>query len=80
MLKEDLKDAAIIIQNILHQPIAIPKYSKDVSLIAAALEFEDENEPESLSSLSQVMFTFIEYPEPTETLLRELEIISRDLE
>jgi hypothetical protein len=77
MLYENLKDAAIIIHNILHQPLSTPDSNKDISLLSAAISFDDTGMP--ASHLQQIMQTFIEYRDPTETLIRELEILSDDL-
>jgi hypothetical protein len=77
MLQESLKDAAVIVHNILNQPLAIPDVSGDITLLSAALSFDESGVP--ASHLSQVMQTFIEYPDPTETLIRELEILSDEL-
>ncbi len=78
MLEENLKDAAIIIHNILNQPLSIPETNKDITLLSAAISFTEEGI--ASSHLSQIMHTFVEYPDPTGSLIRELEILSDDLE
>ena len=78
MLYENLKDAAIIIHNILNQPLSIPQTTKDITLLGAAISFDDTATP--ASHLKQVMQTFVEYKDPTELLIRELEILSDDLQ
>lgn len=77
MLQENLKDAAVIVHNILNQPLAIPDVSRDITLLGAALSFDENGVPDS--DLSLVMQTLGTYPDPTETLIRELEILSDEL-
>ena len=77
MLYENLKDAAIIIGNILNQPLSIADISNDVTLLSAAISFDNTGMPES--HLQQIMQTFIEYNDPTETLIRELDILVDEL-
>jgi hypothetical protein len=77
MLHENLKDAAIIVHSILNQPLAIPEASQDITLLSAAISFDETGTP--ASHLQQVMQMFIEYPNPTETLIRELEILNDEL-
>jgi hypothetical protein len=78
MLYENLKDAAIIIQNILNQPLSIADTSNDVTLLSAAISFDNTGMP--ASHLQQIMQTFIEYNDPTETLIRELDILVDELQ
>ena len=77
MLYENLKDAALIVQNILNQPLSIANTSEDVTLLSAAISFDNEGMPASY--LQQIMQTFIEYKDPTETLIRELDILVEEL-
>ncbi|HKZ00015.1 MAG TPA: hypothetical protein VJ112_02500 [Rhabdochlamydiaceae bacterium] len=77
MLQENLKDASVIIQNILNQPLALEGKKEEVSLFEAALKFDPNNADGS--DLSLILKSFIDYPEPTHTLLRELELLSDDL-
>ena len=77
MFQESFSDAAIIVQNILNQPLAIPEADKDITLLSSALCFNESGVPSSY--LSQIMQTLIIYPGPTETLIRELELLSEDL-
>jgi hypothetical protein len=78
MLYENLKDAAIIVHNILNQPLSISDSKKDITLLGAAISFDDTGTP--ASHLQQVMQTFVEYKDPTELLIRELEILSDELQ
>ena len=78
MLKENLKDAAEILLNILSQPLAIEGRDEEISLLSAAKEFSSGNAESS--ALSDVMQNFGRYPEPTQTLIRELEILLEDIQ
>ena len=78
MLKENLKDAGEILQNILKQPLSIPGAPTDISLLQAAKEYHSAHGAES--HLGRIMQTFLDYPGPTERLITELEIILNDLE
>ncbi|MEI8329333.1 MAG: hypothetical protein WCG14_04975 [Chlamydiia bacterium] len=77
MLYEDLQDAAIIIQNILNQPLSTREHKEDLTLLSAAISFDETGTP--ASHLQQIMQSFIEYRDPTETLIRELDILSDEL-
>ncbi len=77
MFQESFSDAAIIVQNILNQPLSIPETDKDITLLNAALSFNESGVPSSY--LSQIMQTLIIYSGPTEMLIRELELLSDDL-
>lgn len=77
MLKENLKDAAEIIRNILSQPLDIPNASPDINLLRAAKEYHHSLGPSS--DLGKILSTFLDYPGPTDMLITELEIILNDL-
>ncbi|NDD57971.1 MAG: hypothetical protein EBZ47_01785 [Chlamydiae bacterium] len=77
MLYENLKDAAIIVHNILNQPLSIQENKEDITMLSAAISFDENGMP--ASHLQQVMQTFVEYSDPTETLIRELDILSEEL-
>lgn len=77
MLRENLKDAGEIIQTILTQPLSIPGASENVSLLSAVQTYKEENAGNS--DLSKIFDTFLQYPDPTHTLLTELELIASDL-
>ncbi|MBS0615020.1 MAG: hypothetical protein JSR58_00525 [Verrucomicrobia bacterium] len=77
MLRENLRDASQIIQNILTQPLSIPGINRDISLLEAAQSFNAKDP--STSHLKRVIETFHEYREATETMLRELELLADDL-
>lgn len=76
-LREAIKDAAIIVTNILNQPIVMAQPGRSVSLAYAATHYASQNPFDS--DLRHLLFTFIEFPEPTETLVRELQLIAREL-
>ncbi len=77
MFQESFADAAVIVQNILNQPLSMHKSNKDITLLNAAIAFNESGVPSSY--LSQIMESFIIYPGPTETLIKELELLSDDL-
>jgi hypothetical protein len=77
MLYENIKDAAIIVQNIINQPLAIADASQDITLLSAALSFGSDAMPASY--LESIMKKFVEYQDPTETLIRELDILANEL-
>ncbi len=78
MLNEDIEDAAIIVRGILLQPLSLPENDNDaISLLSAAQNYKEEEGPSS--DLSRVMHSFLRYPGPTKTLVKELKIISSEL-
>ncbi len=77
MLKENLKDAGEIIQNILSQPLSIPGLPENITLLSAAQNYRYVDG--ASSDLSKVLQTFLDYPEPTQVLIRELELIYQDI-
>ncbi len=77
MLKENLKDAGEIIQNILNQPLAISGAKDNLSLVSAAKSFDADHVANS--DLRKILRTFLQYPEHTEILIRELELILQDI-
>ena len=78
MLRENLKDAGQIVQNILTQPLSIPGASKEtVSLLDAAKNYNDKDP--STSDLKKIVEMLAQYPEPTKIMLQELEILSNEL-
>lgn len=77
MLKENVKDAAQIIQNILIQPLAISGASSEICLLKAAENYHPSQG--NSSDLSMILQTFLEYRGPTDMLIQELELIIQDL-
>jgi hypothetical protein len=72
MLRENLKDSAEILQNILHQPLEIPGVKENISL------FQATQNPDH-SDLSKMLRTFPSNPEPLGILIRELNLIADEL-
>jgi hypothetical protein len=77
MLKENLKDSAEILTNILHQPLEIPGIAENISLLQAIQHFSSQDPIDS--DLSKMLRTFASNREPTQILVRELELIAADL-
>ena len=77
MLHENLKDAGEIIQNILNQPLSIPGAKVDVSLLEAAKNLDPQNP--TTSDLRKILLNFLQFPEQTEIMLREFEILQEEL-
>jgi hypothetical protein len=77
MLRENLKDSAEILSNILNQPLAIPNATENITLLQALQTFSSQ-QPDN-SDLSKMLRTFASNPEPTAILIQELELIARDL-
>ena len=77
MLRENLKDSAEILSNILNQPLEIPNATENITLLQALQTFSTQ-QPDN-SDLSKMLRTFASNPEPTAILIQELELIARDL-
>lgn len=77
MLEENLEDAGGIIQNILTQPLSIPGAKEDISLLEAAQHFDPAHA--ETSDLRKILLSFIQFPQPTKTMIRELEILCEEL-
>lgn len=45
MFQQNLNDAAILIQNILYQPLSIPNPDKDITQLSIALNFNQDGIP-----------------------------------
>lgn len=73
MLRENYQDASQIIQNIITQPLSIPGASENISLLAAAQDTDHHN-------LKKILEAFHTYPELTQLLTTELDLLARDLE
>lgn len=77
-LKEALKDAGEIIQNILSQPLLIPGAKRNISLFEAAKTYEIK---EALrSDFRKILLSFLQFPVPTERMIEELELLQDDLQ
>ena len=77
MLRENLKDSAEILFNILTQPLEIPGVTENISLLQALQNFASQ-QPED-SDLSKMLRTFSANPESLEMLIQELHLIAREL-
>jgi hypothetical protein len=77
MLKENLKDSAEILSNILNQPLDIPGISEKVTLLQALQSYSSEQPNDS--ALSKMLRSFASNPEPTNSLIQELQLIAKDL-
>ncbi len=77
MLKENLKDAGQILQNILNQPLSIPGMTETVTLLSAAQDYQPNQGEDSV--LSKAMLSILLYPEPSQILLRELDILYSEI-
>ncbi len=77
MLRENLKDSAEILQNILHQPLEIDGAETNISLLQAIQNYSSQQP--SHSDLSKMLRTFLSNREPLQILIQELQLIARDL-
>lgn len=78
MLLEDLKDAAYVMHNILHQPLNVPRTDSEITLLRASTDFKIEEGKDS--DLSLVLHNFTQYKAPLEMLIQEITFIMEDLE
>ena len=72
MLRENIEDAIQILQNILTQPLDIPGATPQISLFSAA------QNPDK-TDLKKILQAFRSYPELTQSLVTELELLYKDL-
>lgn len=77
MLRENLKDAGLILNNILNQPLDVEHAHKNITLLAAAHEFKGQDPHHS--DLSKILRNFAKYPESTKILIQELELLVHDI-
>lgn len=77
MLRENLQDAGQIVQNILTQSLSIPGAKENISLLEAAENFREEEA--MTSDLRKIILSFLQFPEPTEIMIRELQWLEEDL-
>jgi hypothetical protein len=77
MLKEDLQDAAQILRNILTTSLKVKGIDQGISLLQAAEEYTKDSY--DTSDLKKILQSFLEYPNPTKTLVTELELLIQDL-
>lgn len=77
MLRENIKDSAGILSNILNQPLEIPGVSENISLWQAVQNLPSQ-QPEH-SDLSKMLRAFAVNQGPTLALIQELQLIADDL-
>lgn len=77
MVYEPFQDTAEVLETILNQPLSIPDMDKDITLLQAALDFEDAT-PED-SALNKILHSYLEFPESCDALVTELDILSDEL-
>lgn len=76
-ISEDIEEIGAIIQNIFVQPLAI-SHRHHITILKAAQSFPNEKEEES--DLSHIMREYVKYPETTKSFIRELELLTEDLD
>jgi len=74
---EDVKEIGALVKNIFLQPLTT-KQKKPLTIMNA-LESFSEQEAKS-SDLSAILLEYVIYPESTESFIRELELLSEDLD
>jgi hypothetical protein len=77
MLRENLKDSAEILHNILHQSLEISGAPENISLLQAVQTYPSQQQDHS--DLSKILRTFSSNRDPLEILIQELHLIARDL-
>lgn len=78
MMRENLRDTGQILQHILGQPLVITGLSQEISLYDAAAHYNPKDP--AASELKKVIETFLQYPDATEALIREMKLLSGELE
>lgn len=76
-LCEDLRDAGMLIQNVLTEKLSIHPRSESPSLISAAVNFTESEA--SGSDFRMIILNLLHYPQQTEMLLKELNMIALDI-
>ena len=75
MLRENLKDSASILQNILNQTLEVG--SENISLLEAVKKYSAQQAEQS--DLGKTLQAFTANREPLEILIQELRLIADDL-
>lgn len=78
MLKEALNDAGEIMQNILNQPLCIVGTKEEMTLLQAAERLPSQTP--MTSDLRKILLCMLQFPEPTRTMLRELELVLEEIQ
>lgn len=76
-ISNEIEEIGSIIQNIFIQPLTISRHHH-VTLLKAVESFPQEKEEES--DLSHIMREYVKHPESTKSFLRELELLTEDLD
>ncbi|MCP5506444.1 MAG: hypothetical protein H7A38_06140 [Chlamydiales bacterium] len=76
-ISADIEEIGSIIQNIFIQPLAISRHHH-VTILKAVESFPEAEEEES--DLSHIMREYVKHPESTKSFLRELELLTEDLD
>lgn len=76
-ISEDIEEIGSIIQNIFIQPLSISRHHR-VTLLKAVESFPNDKEEEC--DLSHIMREYVKHPESTKSFLRELELLTEDLD
>lgn len=74
---EDVQEIGELVKNIFLQPLTTKK-KKDLTIIHAVESFSTEKAKES--DLSAILFEYITHPESTKSFIRELELLTEDLD
>ena len=74
---EDVKEIGELVKNIFLQPLATKK-EKPLTIINAVKSFSKQQAKES--DLSAILLEYVIYSESTESFIRELELLSEDLD
>lgn len=75
--RETLKDALNIAENIINSEIYTEGKSKGISLLEAAQKFNSQDFENS--DLKKILGNLVKYPEGTQVLLQELDLLLEDL-
>ncbi len=76
-MKKNVRATAEILSNILNHSFEIPGAATPISLLTATLNYPTGDAVNS--DLSKILQTFVKYPESTQTLIQELELLAKDL-
>lgn len=74
---EDVKEIGELVQNIFLQPLSTKK-KKSLTIVNAIESFSAQQAKES--DLSAILLEYISHPESTKSFIRELELLSEDLD
>lgn len=75
--EEDVKEVGELVKNIFLQPLTTKK-QKNLTIIHAVEAFSEQQVKES--DLSAILLEYISHPESTKSFIRELELLTEDLD